>query len=254
MNLALAKALISAVTDDVLDANNPNYPSDPGVKRKHMCSRFARTGTRKLYGPKYQGLFGSTAIETGENLRDAGFTATGAPQEGDHLVKMVGSGGAGHIGVYVGHVPGLGDGLVAENSSTALGRVSGAKGYRTLDQFGHYDLLGRLPLAEEPEQTSRLFLNDRFVAMMPVRAGRAYCKALSWAQALGLELGWDEEQALVTLDGRLMPISTSLFTREGRAFVWIGDLAHFSGLSILFDSAGAKVTVTRPASGSASST
>lgn len=164
------------------------------------------------------------------------------------LVKMVGSGGAGHIGVYVGHVPGLGDDLVAENSSTSIGRVSGAKGYRTLEQFGHYDLLGRLPLATVPEQTLRLFLNDRAIAIMPIKEGRAYCKALSWAQALGFELGWDDEQALVTLDGKLMPGTTSLFTREGRAFVWIGDLVRFSGLQSSFDSAAAKVTVTRPAS------
>ncbi len=248
MNPALANALIDAVTDDALDANNPNYPNDPGVQRKHMCSRFSRCGTRKLYGQKYQGLFGGTAIETGENLRDAGFTAADAPQAGDYLVKLAGSGGAGHIGVYVGHVPGLGDDLVAENSSTAIGRVSGAKGYRTLDQFGHYDLLGRLPTAAVPEQTLRLFLNDRAIAIMPIKEGRAYCKALSWAQALGFELGWDDEQALVTLDGQLMPSATSLFTREGRAFVWIGDLVRFSGLQSSFDSAAAKVTVTRLAS------
>lgn len=247
MNLSLAKALIDAVTDDRLDADNPNYPDDPGVRRKHMCSRFARCGTRKLYGPKYQGLFGSTAIQTGENLRDAGFTHSGPPQEGDYLVKMVGSGGAGHIGVYAGQVPGLGDGLVAENSSTLLGRVSGAKGYRTLDQFGHYDLLGRLPLAPEPEQTLRLFLNDRFVTIMPIQEGRAYCKVISWAQALGFEPGWDEERAMVTLDGKLMPASTLLFTREGRAFVWIGDLVRFSGLQATLDSAASKLTVSRPA-------
>lgn len=247
MNIALAKALIDAVTDDSLDADNPNYPHDPGVRRKHMCSRFTRTGTRKLYGSKYQGLFGSTAVQTGENLRDAGFTSAGAPQEGDYLVKLVGSGGAGHIGVYVGHVPGLGDGLVAENSSTSIGRVSGAKGYRTLDQFGHYDVLGRLPLAARPEQTLRLFLNDRFVAIMPIREGRAYCKVIAWAQALGFEPGWDEEVAMVSLDGRLLPEGTLLFTRERRAFVWINDLVRFSGLQATLDSAASKLTVSRPA-------
>lgn len=53
---------------------------------------------------------------------------------GDLLIKGAHEGAPdGHIGIYVGNSN------VAENSSTKIGRVSGAKGFRTLAQFGHYD-------------------------------------------------------------------------------------------------------------------
>ncbi len=99
---------------------------------------------------------------------------------------------------------------------------------------------------EQPEQTLRLFLNDRFVAIMPIQEGHAYCNLVAWAQALGLEPGWDAERAMVSLDGKLMPDGTLLFTRQGRAFVWIGDLVRFSGLQANLDSTTSKLTVSRP--------
>ena len=45
----------------------------------------------------------------------------------------------GHVGIYTGN------NLVWENSSTTKGRLSGAKGYRTLEQYGTFDVVGRLP-------------------------------------------------------------------------------------------------------------
>jgi hypothetical protein len=46
---------------------------------------------------------------------------------------------AGHVGIRVA------GNRVAENSTTRVGRVQGAKGFRTLDQFGKVDLIVRLP-------------------------------------------------------------------------------------------------------------
>lgn len=131
MNRRLAEAAKAAMHDDEI------------VAEKGWCSKFCRQVVGKVYGEKYRDLFGATAILTGKNFQRAGYVRptakAGAPQLGDLLFKMTGSGGFGHVGIYVG------GGKVAENSSTKLGRVSGAKGYRTLAQYGKYDLVGRLP-------------------------------------------------------------------------------------------------------------
>ena len=66
----------------------------------------------------------------------------GGLQEGDCLYKTQGSGGFGHVGIAVRQ---NNKWLVAENSSTALGRVRGALGFRTLAQFGNFQVVGRLP-------------------------------------------------------------------------------------------------------------
>lgn len=243
MNPALAKDAIASVYDDNLDRGNPNYLDDPGVKAKAMCSRFARCANRKTYGPKYQGLFGGSAIATGRNMQDAGVTVQGKPQLGDYLIKMTGSGGFGHIGIFVGDVPGIGKNMMADNSSTKKGRVSGAKGFRPLREWGDYDLIARLPAPLQPESVYRLFLNDRFICPMPLQVGRAFCPAYRWAEALGFELGWDDETKRVLMNGR--EINTESVLIEGHAYVPIRDLVEASGLQLLVHPTDAKVVVTR---------
>lgn len=243
-NPLLAKAGVAAVTDDALDPNNPNYPDDPGVKRKAMCSRFCRCATRKLYKQKYQGLFGGSAIETGENFRDAGFAVKGPPQMGDFLIKMRGSGGFGHIEMFIGSNPGHpGNAWTAGNSSSSIGRVSGAKGFKTLAQFGSYDILARLPTLEEEERANRLFYQGRQIAVMPIREGKSYCKVQTWAQALGYDLDWDAESGLIYINGEALPANASRFDEDGRAFVWIEDLRRLAGKSMSYDPASSKVVV-----------
>ncbi len=246
-NTKLAQAQIAAITDDDLDRGNPNYPNDPGVKVKGMCSRFNRCGTRKAYKNKYQSLFGGSAIETGENFRDAGMVVSlNDLQVGDFLVKMTGSGGYGHIGSYVDRVPGHSQGgLMAENSSTSVGRVSGGKGYRTLEQFGTRGVLVcRLPPLEVEEQTVRLFLNDKQIAIMPLIEGKSYCKAETWAKALGFELAWDEEERRVLFDGKPLPADVPQFNRNGRAFIHITALTTAAKLNQAYDGIRHRVVVT----------
>lgn len=113
------------------------------------CSRFARQVVQSAQrSTKYEYLFGSSAKITANNFLNSpyGFywpsqraKLGGSIQPGDLLFKRYGSGGFGHVGVYAGN------NLVAENSSTRYGRVQGAKGYRTLTQFGYFDVVGRLP-------------------------------------------------------------------------------------------------------------
>lgn len=240
-NEALKAAMIAAITNDTLDSSNPAYPDDPGVKRKGMCSRLCRCGTRTLYKGKYQSLFGGSAIETGRNFRDAGFVGS-KPEEGDFLIKMTGSGGFGHIGCYVGDVPGVGCDLVAENSSTKIGRVSGAKGYRTLAQFGAYQIIGRLPAIAVPTAAKTLFLNTTLVCQMPIIDGSSWCPAYRWGDVLGFQLDWDEDDSQVIFNGKQVNAPTKII--DGRAFVAIANLVAAAGLKIVTNTDD-KVVVTR---------
>lgn len=76
----------------------------------------------------------------------------GGLKPGDLLFKTTGSGGFGHVGMY------LDPQHVGENSSTKLGRLPhrGALGYRTLEEFGHFDVVVRLTLGfpiSQPDPT-----------------------------------------------------------------------------------------------------
>jgi hypothetical protein len=138
MNRKLVKAAQEAMHD-------PNVEARPS-----WCSRFVRQVVEKAYQSKrFDNLFKDTAIHTGAAFLHEGFAKlakdAGPLQPGDILVKMTGSGGNGHIGIYTGIGEGTHEGKVAENSSTSIGRISGAKGYRTLKQFGVFQLVARLP-------------------------------------------------------------------------------------------------------------
>lgn len=136
-----------AVTSASLQSNAHQAMHDQRfVSEKGMCSKFSRQVTEAEYALKYRDLFGASALVTMENFKRAkrGFypselLAHDGLWPGDFLFKGKRSGQYGHVGIYVG------SDLVAENSSTSIGRVSGAKGYRTLRQYGVYDYVGRLP-------------------------------------------------------------------------------------------------------------
>jgi hypothetical protein len=135
------------------------------------CSRYVRQVVEATHSStKYSYLFGASA-KISANL----FLASpygyhwpaeksklgGVIQPGDILFKRRGSGGYGHVGIYVGDIPGVGKQLVAENSSTSIGRIQGAKGYRTLAQFnndGKLDVVGRLPLPANYKAPARSVL------------------------------------------------------------------------------------------------
>ena len=133
MNARMAQEAMAAITDPAVTAEDG------------WCSRFVRQVTEKVYGTKFAHLFRSDAILTAYAFRDAQLAAVPqwrAVQPGDILFQTSGHGSHGHVAIYVG------SGLVAENSSTSIGRVQGAKGFRSLKQFGEYQLVGRLPSAE----------------------------------------------------------------------------------------------------------
>ncbi len=146
-NQALARAATNGVTDRRFETE-PTYCG----RFVNQCVEMAYHGTPSRNAATYRSgpytrFFGGykrpTATTTGRNFQRDGcyvVRVTGGRFEpGDILFKMHGSGGDGHVGIYVG------GGRVAENSSTPRGRVQGAKGYRSLAEYGHVDLVVRLP-------------------------------------------------------------------------------------------------------------
>jgi hypothetical protein len=247
-NQKIADAAIAAM-------NDPSVESKPGY-----CSRFTRQVVSKVYGEKYRGLFGASAIDTGKNFRRAGLDVNVDAKQlepGDILFKMRGSGGFGHVGIYVG------DRGVAENSSTSLGRVKGAKGFRTLGQWGQFDLVGRIPPSDIPSTGPdavpppdkkdlkspeplmyNLMLNGQKIADMPVHDGVALCPVRPWASALGFEVDWNEDTHRVMFDGKQIEEPVTLI--DERAYLPIRILATAAGLKVLnFDATGHTVTVGR---------
>jgi hypothetical protein len=219
-NQEIADAAIAAM-------NDPNIESRPG-----FCSRFVRQVIAKVYGDKYRGLFGASAIDTGNSFKRSGLDASVTQQNqlevGDILFKMRGSGGFGHVGIYVGARG------IASNSSTSIGRVSGAKGFRTLGQWGQWDLVGRIPGSSPAQAQSpvmyQLMLNDVKIADMPVHNGQAWCPVRSWATALGVSVDWHQDNKRVVLNGHEIA-ETSLLIEE-RAYLPITVLVQQAGLRI----------------------
>jgi cell wall-associated NlpC family hydrolase len=116
--------------------------TDPKFERAGgYCSRFVKQVVVGALGWRLKKYFGGSASESYQLWRDAGFTLPGSTRPlkpGDVLFKPS-AGRYGHVGIYCDEAH------VAENSTTATGRVQGAKGYRTVAQFGTFQFIGRLP-------------------------------------------------------------------------------------------------------------
>ena len=225
VNEKLAAAAIKAVTDPAFES------------RKGFCSRFAREVVASVYGDLYADLFGPSALATAGDFAQAGLAveATPKPDPGDILFKTAGAGPFGHVGIFTG------DKGVAENSSTSIGRVQGAKGYRLLAQFGPFQEVGRLPaLADAGHYT--LFLNDQQIAVMPVRDGHALCPVRQWADALGFQVDYDADTGQVLLEGQ--PV-TGATIENGTAYAPIAGLSASAGLKLAVDEGLRRVTVSK---------
>jgi hypothetical protein len=113
-------------------------------RKKGYCQRANRQAIQRVYGNRYNHLMKGSARETafamlaaGVAFRASELKARGGLQVGDILFKTYRP--HGHVEIY------LGNGRTGGNSSTSLGRVNGALGYRTLAHFGSVDIVGRLP-------------------------------------------------------------------------------------------------------------
>lgn len=130
----IAAQAVRAVSD-------PRFEARPG-----WCQRWARQVVEAVAGGRFAAMMQGTARDSGLAARRLGWAVAGPPRPGDLLYKLGAAGGYGHVGIVVE------DGRVAENSSTAVGRVRGAVGYRTLAAYGRYDVIVRLPLQTAAER------------------------------------------------------------------------------------------------------
>lgn len=129
-NPVLAAIAVAAVTDR-------SYPLE-----KLWCQRFVKLIVRKFAGGRYDAYHKASAELSRQAWAKSPYAVD--PRRGSVIGDILYKAGDaknpdGHVGV---RVPGN---RVAENSSTGLGRVQGAKGYRSLEQFGKVDLIVRLP-------------------------------------------------------------------------------------------------------------
>lgn len=129
-NITLATTARNALGD-------PDFEDADGY-----CQRFVRQCLEAVYGDKYADYMEPSALLSARSFLASGLGTQNfrVLEVGDILYKVRGSGGFGHTGIYLGDGKG-----VAENSSTPIGRVQGAKGIRTLRQFGEYQVMVRLP-------------------------------------------------------------------------------------------------------------
>lgn len=130
----IAEQAVRAVSDQ-------RFEDRPG-----WCQKWTRQVVEAVAGQRFAAMMKGSARESGLAAQRLGWTVTGPPRPGDLLYKITGSGGFGHVGIMVQ------SGKIAENSSTKIGRIRGAVGYRTLAQFGPYDLIVRLPVRSPSEQ------------------------------------------------------------------------------------------------------
>lgn len=249
MNRTLAQAAVDAVTD-------PNVEGDKG-----FCSKFVRQVVARVYGDRYAALFGASAIKSGQNFLEADLADSiglqeslhHKPEVGDILFKLRHAGPFGHVGICVA------GGKVAENSSTSIGRVSGAKGFRTLLQYGAYDAIGRLPdpavkpkarpaATEAPAaKFYTLMSGSTKLFALPITAeGAALAPVRRWADHLGFDVDWDGEVRRVLLDGHEVQVEVTLI--GGAAYLPVRVLADFSGLTVTTDDKQRIVRVAKPLS------
>lgn len=124
------------------------------VSAAKYCSRFVRQVTERALGKEAaSGLFGGSAIETGNLWKKRGLTRSlsevnkmGGLREGDVLFQMSGSEGAGHTGVVIRDKK-TGRLQVAENttkSGKGVRALQGSKKISELSAWGKIDLVGRM--------------------------------------------------------------------------------------------------------------
>ena len=136
----MGKKLAAVATDAVT--------ADKGFERgSGYCQKWVRQCVQKLHGHRFDEYFKGSAVETMEAFRNSPYAVkvSDGSVPGDILYKgRKTSGTYGHTGI---RVPGN---RVAENSSSHINEAGDrdARGFRSLDAFGKYELIVRL---EDPK-------------------------------------------------------------------------------------------------------
>jgi hypothetical protein len=171
---------------------------------KSLCQKFARLVVQSQAGNIFdKWLWKASAAEAGKAFLNSpygyrkGKQPGGVLQPGDLLYILSGSGGYGHVGVCIG------DGKVAENSIYHWKRTGkDSRGIRTLQQFGNYDVVVRLPdpnatqstpdkPARKPEIILAHYDGDNIKARriaVEIKDGRSHANVREVIAALGIEV------------------------------------------------------------------
>ena len=199
----LADAAVAAVKDS-------DFETEPGY-----CQRFVSQVIRSVYGHEYDDYCLDSALHSAHAYAAGGYSVPGPPQVGDILYKTQGSGGFGHVGIYVGKpanqsdIPSnlIGKNLVCENSSTRYGRVQGAKGYREYctsggSCWGPWDILVRL--REEVISPWNVLLPNSQILVGEEHDGSVYMLTRRWGKALGLDVDYNDKTGLISIGNKVI--------------------------------------------------
>lgn len=194
---------------------------------KGWCQGFIHELIDACYSSTYAAYCADSAAHSAEAWQGSEFVVTdGDIQIGDLLYKTKGSGNFGHVGIYVG------DDLVAENSSTKIGRIRGALGFRTLAEFDSgiaHDVTVRIP---DPHAW-RVFVgteNPNPIAATEHDAdGHVWVMVRHWAARLGFKAAMVGGR--VTLGGR--GVAGDVWLAGDTAVMKLTDLAKSAGLRII---------------------
>jgi hypothetical protein len=80
---------------------------------------------------------------------------------------------------------------------------------------------------------------------MPIRNGHAYCRVITWGQALGLDVDWSHQVPHLYIGGEPLPATVDVWIRDDHAYCPITELATAAGLACQPDTANRDVIVTR---------
>ena len=222
INLTLVDQAIEAVVD-------PDFEDEDGY-----CQRWARQVRQAALGTRYDRYDCGTARESGLALSAAGYQVRSL-EPGCLVYKLFKP--SGHVGIYVGDVGSQHD-LVAENSSTRIGRVRGAKGYRELGEWGEPELIIALP---DPWAAKVVLPNGATLVGWGIDT--ILTPARAWGAALGLPVGWRTDLHLATIGGHLITAAPKVVDSVGWLPVRL--LAQAAGLRVSWDQATRRVTVAR---------
>lgn len=194
-----------------------------------LCQKFARLVVQASdAGHAYDAYWRSSAKLTAEAFRAAGLTLlpTVELEPGDLLYKTEGSGGYGHVGVY------LGDGKVAENSTFHWNRSGGrdARGIRTLSQFGAFQYVVRLQKAVNPVERPWQVLVGGQVLQGLHEGGTNFVSARLFGEALGKQVAWIPAVKSVAFESQLLRPCEKMV--NGLAYYPIRELADAVGLGV----------------------
>ena len=166
------------------DAHETLKLSEEVPTEKGCCQKTMRLVQEATYGLAFSEKFRARSAKLAAPkyiVAKCGFDSRyveryGGLQPGDLLYKT--NGEFGHVGEYIGQYKG--HEMVAENASTSLGRVRGALGYRTLEEFGHFDIVARpallMPKGETASVPASAPAPAKAPAIVPVATPKAASK------------------------------------------------------------------------------